>query len=250
MSNTSQTEPAKSQTLITHLLALRNVLFISAVAILIGFFVAFYLFIDHLMGFITQPIVERGIEIIYTAMSEALVTKFKVAIGAGIILASPVVIWQLWSFIKPALYPNEKKAFSWLFFISVALFLLGVVFCYLAVYMLAVDFFIVAGENLATPMLSIDKYVGFMFGFIVPFGVAFMLPVFLYITTKLGWTNYEMLASKRKFVIFGIALAAAILTPPDVVSQVMLGVPMVILYEVGAQITRFVKPREPKEDDE
>ena len=131
-----------------------------------------------------------------------------------------------------------------------ALFLLGVVFCYLAVYMLAVDFFIVAGENLATPMLSIDKYVGFMFGFIVPFGVAFMLPVFLYITTKLGWTNYEMLASKRKFVIFGIAVCAAVLTPPDVVSQVMLGVPMVVLYEVGAQITRFVKPRVPKEDEE
>ena len=250
MSNTSQTEPTKSQTLVSHLLALRNVLFVSAVAILVGFVVVFYVFIDYLMAFITNPIVERGIEIIYTAMSEALVTKFKVALIAGIILASPVVIWQLWSFVKPALYPNEKKAFSAMFFVSVALFLLGVVFCYLAVYMLAVDFFIVAGENLATPMLSIDKYVGFMFGFIVPFGVAFMLPVFLYITTKLGWTNYEMLASKRKFVIFGIAVCAAILTPPDIVSQVMLGVPMVVLYEIGAQITRFVKPRVPKEDEE
>jgi len=144
---------------------------------------------------------------------------------------------------------RDPDAFTALFFTSLMLFLIGIAFCYFAVYLLAVDFFIVAGENLATPMLSIDKYVGFMFGFIVPFGVAFMLPVFLYVTTKLGWTNYEMLASKRKFVIFGIFIFAAILTPPDVISQLLLGIPMVALYEVGAQITRKVKPAHRDEDE-
>jgi len=250
MSNTTpQSEPTKREALMSHLLALRNMLFISAIAILVGFVLVFYLAIDHLMHWITQPIVDRGIEIIYTAMSEALMTKFKVALIAGIVLASPVVIWQLWSFIKPALYAHEKKSLTALFFTSLMLFLIGIAFCYFAVYLLAVDFFIVAGENLATPMLSIDKYVGFMFGFIVPFGVAFMLPVFLYVTTKLGWTNYEMLASKRKFVIFGIFIFAAILTPPDVISQLLLGIPMVALYEVGAQITRKVKPAHRDEDE-
>ena len=255
MSNTTpqaesnQAEPTKLQAIMEHLKALRNVVFISAVAILVGFVAVFYLAIDVLMGWITTPIVARGIEIIYTAMSEALMVKFKVALVAGIVLASPVVIWQLWSFISPALYKHEKKMFISLFFASLILFLIGIMFCYGAVYLLAVDFFIVAGENLATPMLSIDKYVGFMFGFIVPFGVAFMLPVFIYVTTKMGWTTYEMLASKRKFVILGIAVFAAFLTPPDVVSQVMLGVPMVVLYEVGAQIARFVKPKEKSEYD-
>ena len=250
MSNTTpQAEPTKMQAIMEHLRALRNVIFISAIAILVGFVAVFYLAIDVLMGWITTPIVARGIEIIYTAMSEALMVKFKVAIVAGIVLASPVVIWQLWSFISPALYKHEKKMFISLFFASLILFLIGIMFCYSAVYLLAVDFFIVAGENLATPMLSIDKYVGFMFGFIVPFGVAFMLPVFIYVTTKMGWTTYEMLAGKRKFVILGIAVFAAFLTPPDVVSQVMLGVPMVILYEVGAQIARFVKPKEKSEYD-
>ncbi|MBR3742154.1 MAG: twin-arginine translocase subunit TatC [Clostridia bacterium] len=229
--------------LLTHLLALRKVLFVSALAVVIAFFGVYYLAIDSLMAWITGPIVERGIEIIYTAMSEALVTKFKVALIAAAIVASPVIIGQIWGFIKPALYPKEKKAFRILFFIALFLFLLGVTFCYLAVYLLAVDFFLVAGDQLATPMLSIDKYVSFLFGFIVPFGVAFQLPVALYLTTRMGWTNYKSLASKRKYVILGIFVLAAILTPPDIVSQVALGVPMILLYEAGVQVCRFTKSR-------
>ena len=230
--------------LLVHLQALRHVLIVSAAAVVIAFFLVFYLAIEQLMAWIIGPIAERGIQIIYTAMSEALVTKFKVAIIAAIILASPVIIWQIWSFIKPALFPKEKKAFRVLFLIALMLFLLGVVFCYLAVYMLAVDFFLVAGDNLATPMLSIDKYVSFLFGFIVPFGLAFQLPVALYLTTRIGWTDYKMLASKRKFVILGIFVFAAILTPPDVVSQLALGLPMILLYEIGIQACRLTKPRE------
>ncbi len=232
-----------SAPLLSHLLALRKVLFISALSVVIAFFLVYYLAIDYLMAWITGPIVERGIEIIYTAMSEALVTKFKVALIAAVIVASPVIIGQIWGFIKPALYPKEKKAFRVLFFIALFLFLLGVTFCYMAVYLLAVDFFLVAGDQLATPMLSIDKYVSFLFGFIVPFGVAFQLPVALYLTTRMGWTNYKSLASKRKYVILGIFVLAAILTPPYVVSQVALGVPMILLYEAGVQVCRFTKPR-------
>ncbi len=230
--------------LLVHLMALRRVLIVSAAAVAIAFVLVFYLAIEKLMAWIIGPIAERGIEIIYTAMSEALVTKFKVAIVAAIILASPVIIWQVWSFIKPALYPKEKKTFRGLFLVALLLFLLGVAFCYLAVYTLAVVFFLVAGDNLATPMLSIDKYVSFLFGFIVPFGLAFQLPVALYLTTRMGLTDYKMLASKRKFVILGIFVLAAVLTPPDVVSQVALGLPMILLYEVGIQACRLTKAKE------
>lgn len=234
----------QKQSVLVHLAALRNVLVISAAAIGIAFVLIFYLAIDRLMGIILQPIEARGIEIIYTAMSEALVTKMKVALIAAIVVASPVIIWQIWSFIKPALYPHEKKTFRILFFVVLLLFLMGVVFCYGAVYMLAVDFFLIAGENLAVPMLSVDKYVGFLFGFVVPFGIAFELPVVLYMTTRMGWTNHKMLASKRKFIVLAVVVVAAVLTPPDVVSQLMLAIPMLLLFEIGVLIARFVKPRE------
>ncbi|MBQ7306280.1 MAG: twin-arginine translocase subunit TatC, partial [Clostridia bacterium] len=224
--------------------ALRNVLVICAAAIGIAFVLVFYLGIDWLMGAILAPIEARGIEIIYTAMSEALMTKMKVALVAAIVVASPVIVWQIWSFIKPALYPHEKKLFRVLFFIVLLLFLLGVAFCYGVVYMLAVDFFLIAGENLAVPMLSVDKYIGFLFGFVVPFGIAFELPVVLYMTTRMGWTNHQMLASKRKFIILAVAVVAAILTPPDVVSQLLLAIPMLLLFEIGVLVARFVKPRE------
>ena len=204
-------------TLLAHLLALRKVVIISAAAVVIAFFFVFYALIEQLMAWIIDPIAARGIEIIYTAMSEALVTKFKVALIAAVILASPVVVWQAWGFIKPGLYPKEQRHFRVIFFIALLLFLMGVTFCYFAVYTLAVDFFLIQGDGLATPMLSIDKYVSFLFGFIVPFGIAFQLTVFLYFTTRMGWTNAKMLTSKRKYVILGIFVLAAVLTPPDVV---------------------------------
>ncbi len=236
--------PAGGAPLISHLLALRRVLVVSAVAVVAAFLLVYYLAIDRLMAWIIEPITARGIEIIYTAMSEALVTKFKVALIAALVVASPVIIGQIWWFVKPALYPKEIRSFRVLFFIALLLFLAGVAFCYLAVYTLAVDFFLVAGDNLATPMLSIDKYISFLFGFIIPFGIAFQLPVALYLTTRMGWTNYRSLASKRKYVILGIFILAAILTPPDVVSQVALGLPMVLLYEIGVQACRLTKPRD------
>ena len=236
----SANEPQEKASILSHLIALRKAFVISAAAIAAAFFVVYSFAIEYIMSLIITPIKKRGIEIIYTAMSEAFITKIKVAFLVAVILASPLIIWEFWNFIKPALYPKEKKAFKIIFFVALILFLSGVIFCYAAVYMLAVDFFLVAGDNLATPMLSLDRYVGFLFGFILPFGVAFQLPVFLYITTKIGWTNYKMLASKRKYVILAVFTLAAILTPPDVISQIALGLPMVLLYEIGIQICRFI----------
>ena len=236
-------EQENKQPLGEHLVALRKILLRSVAAIGIAFVGVFYLAIDTLMGFITGPIVERGITVIYTEMSAALMTKLKVAIIGGAVLASPYVFWQIWSFIKPALYAHEKRAFRLTFGAAVVLFLMGVAFCYAAVYFLAVDFFLVAGEELATPMLAIDKYVSFLFGFVLPFGLAFELPVALYITTKMGLTNHQMLASKRKFVILAVVVIAAFLTPPDVVSQIMLSIPILILFEVSLLICKVVRPK-------
>lgn len=228
-------------TLRDHLMALRKVIITCLIAVAVGFLIAFYFIIDPLMQWITAPIEQRGVQVIYTAVSEALTTKLKVSIVTGVVIAFPVIIWQVWSFIRPALYPKEQRSFRVFFFFTLVLFLVGIVFCYAAVFFLAIDFFMVSGEGLATPMLSLDKYINFLFGFLLPFGVAFMLPVFIYITTRVGLTTPEMLVSKRKYVILAIFIFAAILTPPDVVSQVLLGVPMLLLYEVGIFVSRLVK---------
>ncbi len=233
---------SEAQPLMQHVLALRRMLLISLGAAAAGFLGAFYFLRGYIMDFISSPIEAKGITLIYTAVSEALITQLKVSLVAGIVLASPVIVWQIWSFVKPALYEHEQKAFRRWFFVALILFLMGIVFCYLSVYPMAMNFFLVEGEGVATPMLSIDKYVSFLMGFLLPFGLTFQLPVVIYLTTRIGLTTVEMLTSKRKYVILGVAVIAAILTPPDVVSQIMLGVPMLLLYEVGVLVARFVKP--------
>lgn len=234
---------SSTQPLISHLMALRKLLVACAIAILAGFVLSFYLLCNPLMDFITSPISSRGITLIYTAVSEAMTTKLKVSLISGIVVVSPFIFYQIWSFIKPALYENEIRTFRVLFFLGLFMFLLGVVFCYRYVYELALNFFIIAGEDLATPMLSIDKYVGFLFSFVLPFGVVFELPIAVYMGTRLGWVDHAKLSHCRKYVFFGIFVLAAILTPPDVVSQIMLGVPIYLLYEVGVLVSRFTKNR-------
>jgi sec-independent protein translocase protein TatC len=232
------------QPIMQHIMALRKVLLVSVAAVLLSFIAIFGLIGDWLVDLLTRPIVNRGILIIYTAVSEALLTKMKVSLVAALVAACPVVLHQLWSFISPALYPRERKKFSLLFVAALFLFLLGIAFCYGVVYSMALDFFLVSGEGLATPMLSIDKYIGYLFGFALPFGISFQVPVAIYITTSIGLTSAKGLSKARKYVILAIAIIAAILTPPDVVSQVLLGIPMWLLYELSVVISRMVKKKE------
>ena len=124
-----------------------------------------------------------------------------------------------------------------IFLLAVLLFLMGVAFCYLCIYGLAVNFFLVAGEDIAVPMISIDRYLGFLLSFILPFGISFDLPVILYVTTRMGLTTPRMLISKFKYVLLIIFVAAAVLTPPDVFSQLMLALPLIVLYGAGVLVS-------------
>lgn len=239
-----------TQPLITHLMAFRKLVISILIAVLVGFIVAFYFLCGPLMKFITSPIESRGVEIIYTAVSEAFTTQLKVSLLAGVVVMSPFIFYQIWAFVKPALYDNEIRLFRFLFFIALLLFLIGIVFCYCYVYELALNLFLISGENLATPMLSIDKYVGFLFSFLLPFGVVFELPVAIFIAARMGVITHAQLTASRKFVFFGLFILAAILTPPDVISQIMLGMPMYVLYEVGVLVAKFTKPRAAKDSIE
>lgn len=237
----------EAKPLLSHFLALRKVFIVSVLAVLVAFLLIFYFLSSTLMDFILSPIKERGVEVIFTALSEAMITQLKLSLVAAVIVASPIIIGQIWGFVKPALYDAEIKKVRFWFFVTVFLFLCGVAFCYFCIYSLAVDFFLVAGENVVTPMISIDKYLNFMLSFLLPFGVAFNLPVAIYLTTKIGITTPTMLVKNFKFVVLLIAVTAAFLTPPDVFSQVMLAVPLLVLYCVGILVAKVVYAKKQKE---
>ncbi len=232
----------KKQAIMEHVLALRRVVIVSIAAVAVLFLLLFYLVCDPLVDFVLRPVRERGIDMISMAVSEALMTQFKVCLIAAVVCAMPIIIQQIWSFVSPALYPNEKRLFAGLFFAALMLFLGGVAFCYVYVFPLAIDLFWAASDTVATAMWSVKEYISFVLSFVLPFGLMFELPVVIYMLAKRGMVNYQKLAGFRKYVILIIAVVAAVLTPPDVVSQCMLGLPMYILYEIAAQMARFVKP--------
>lgn len=237
----------RKQALAEHIRALRKMLIVSVSAVLIAFLLLFYLACSPLVDFLLDPVRARGIEVISTAVSEAFMMKFKTCLVAGVVLAVPVIIQQIWTFVSPALYKEEKRLFAGLFFAMLLLFIVGVVFCYVYVFPLAVDLFWEASEGVATAMWSVNEYFDFVLSFVLPFGVMFELPVVIYMLARHGKVTYKTLAKNRKYVILAIAVIAAILTPPDVVSQCLLGAPMYLLYEVATQIARFVKPKKKSE---
>lgn len=240
----------QKEALYEHIRALRKVLVISAAAVGVLFVLFFYLFCDPLVNFVLAPVRSRGIDVIATAVSEALMIQLKVCLVAAVVAGMPVIIHQLWSFIAPALYPHEKRLVAGLFFVSLILFLAGVAFCYLYVFPLAINLFWAASDTVAPAMWSVQEYFNFVLSFVLPFGLMFELPVVIYMLARHGKVNYQKLAKARKYVLLAIAVVAAVLTPPDVVSQCMLGLPMFLLYEIAAQLARFVKPvnAEPTEE--
>lgn len=240
----------KKEALYEHIRALRRVLIISAAAVGVLFVLFFYLFCNQLVDFVLAPVRSRGIDVIATAVSEALMIQLKVCLVAAVVAAMPVIIQQIWSFIAPALYPHEKRLFIGLFFAALLLFLAGVAFCYLYVFPLAINLFWAASDTVAPAMWSVQEYFDFVLSFVLPFGLMFELPVVIFMLARHGKVNYPKLAKARKYVLLVIAVVAAVLTPPDVVSQCMLGLPMYLLYEIATQLARFVKPAKAAEETE
>ena len=233
----------EAKPLLDHLRDLRRLLFFCLAVILVCFLVIFTLFSKDLVQWISQPIVDMSIDIIYIDVSEAFTSQLKLAFIAGAVAASPAVFIAIWLFVRPALYKNERLAFGCMAVFALLLFIAGVVFAYFMVFRLAINFFIVSGENIATPMVSLERYVSFLFSFLLPFGVMFETPIVVIALTRIGLVNARMLGKARKFIILGVFIVAAILTPPDVISQVLLALPLLVLFEISIILSRFVRPR-------
>lgn len=234
----------KTMTFIRHLEELRKVIIISLIMVSITSTLSYFLFREQLFTFVTQPLLELKVPVVYLSPTEGFLTKIKICIIAGVLLALPVIMWEGWSFVAPALHVHERKFIMKVMPVSVLLFLGGVTFAYFVVFKLVLRFLVlVAGENL-TAMISFHQYISFLLAFSIPFGVVFELPVVTYFLVRFDLLTPEWLIHNRKYAILVVFIAAAALTPgPDPVSQLLMAVPMVVLYEVSVLIARMVKGR-------
>lgn len=240
----SDLSPEDKQTIIEHLEDLRKSLLISIVAIIIAAVFAFY-YSEQILTIIMSPLSSLNENLIVTGVTEAFFVKLKLSFIAGFVIAFPVVVWALWRFIKPALYPHERKYVYILFPVTIGLFAGGVLFAYYGILKLILNFFIyIAGENLET-MFKVDQYVSFVLAFTIPFGIVFELPVVVFFLSKLGIIGYETMARNRKYALLVIVILAAALTPgPDPFSQMMMAIPVYLLYEISIWIAKLAKPGE------
>lgn len=241
-----------------HLVELRKRLGISVAAVII-MSIFMWSFHDALLAWITQPLIDaltatakisrkaaQGM-IVTRELSEAFFVAMKVSFFAGLLAALPIILSQIWLFIAPGLYANEKKMMIPIVVGGTAMFLIGASFAYYFVTPMGFAFFIEFGSATFVPMYNISEYVEFFTKILFGFGLAFELPVFCYFLALMGLIDDRMMKSFFRYAIVLIFIIAALLTPPDVLSQTMMAIPLIILYGISILIVAAVNPA-PKED--
>jgi len=237
-------EPEKlaEGTLISHLLELRDRVLRAFLAVLVCFFPCAF-FSNELFTIVAQPLIDQlpaGSSLIATSVISPFMTPFKLAFFCGLFLAMPVVLYQIWAFVAPGLYRHEKRFALPLLGSSIVLFYVGVVFAYLFVFPVMFGFFASTTPTGVKMMTDINSYLDFVMTMFLCFGAAFEMPVVVVLLVLTGMVTVEKLASARGYVLVGIFVIAAILTPPDAVSQTIMAVPMYLLYEGGMLMARLI----------
>jgi sec-independent protein translocase protein TatC len=239
--------------LLDHLVEFRNRLMYSAIAVFLGFVVC-YFFAEDIYQFLVQPLADAyqgqtDRRMIYTGLAEAFFTYVKVAFWAGTFLTFPFVAIQLWLFIAPGLYRNEKQAFLPFLAATPVLFFLGGAMVYYLIFPLAWRFFLsfeTPGGNGTLPIeleARVGEYLSLVMKMIFAFGLCFQLPVALTLMGRVGIVSADALARNRKYAIVGVFVVAAVITPPDIISQIGLAIPILLLYEISIIAVRIVERR-------
>ena len=239
--------------LMEHLVELRARLLRSIAALAVAFATCLY-FVNPIMGFLVQPLRDAsgaGGKLIYTQLYEAFFVDLKVALFAAFMLSFPVIANQLWAFIAPGLYAKEKKAFLPFLLATPVLFLSGAALAYYVVMPTAFRWMLGFQGNRGGIQMealpSVGDYLGLVMQFILAFGISFLLPVLLLLLNQAGIVARAQLIAARRYVIVGITIIAAVMTPPDVGSQLMLAVPLLILFEGSLIIMWFSEKKAAKE---
>lgn len=242
-SQSNQKTVDEGQPLVEHLIELRTRLLHSIVAVLIIFLPLFY-FANELYAYISKPLrayLPEGTSMIATEVASPFLTPFKLTLVLSIFIAIPYILHQLWSFIAPGLYTNEKKLAIPLLVSSVILFYAGICFAFFVVFPLIFGFFTGAAPEGVTVMTDINRYLDFVLKLFFAFGIAFEIPIATVLLVSTGASTVKSLRSKRPYVIVGCFVVGMLLTPPDVISQLLLAVPMWILFELGIIFSTFIK---------
>lgn len=249
----------QEMSLIEHLTELRNRMMIAAGAIIVGF-LACYFFAEQIYGFLVRPLAnELGEDrrMIYTGLAEVFFTYIKVAFFAGAFLAFPVVAIQFYRFIAPGLYKREKHAFLPFLIATPILFFLGGAMVYFVIMPLAWKFFLsfevpqAGATGLAIQLeAKVSEYLNLVMKLIFAFGLAFQLPVALTLMARVGIVSAAGLAKQRKYAIVIVFIVAAILTPPDIISQIGLGIPIILLYEISIVLCRMIEKKRAEREAE
>lgn len=232
------------QPLVAHLSELRDRLLRSVLSILVIFVGLFY-FANDIYAYVSEPlrsILPEGASMIATEVASPFLTPFKLTLFTAVFLAMPYILYQLWSFIAPGMYRKEKKLAIPLLVSSVLLFYAGSAFAYYVVFPLVFGFFTTVGPTDITIMTDINRYLDFVLKLFFAFGLAFEIPIVAVMLIRVGITTADNLAAKRAYIIVMCFVLGMLLTPPDVISQALLAIPMWILFEIGVFFGRMVTP--------
>lgn len=228
-----------------HLDELRHRLIISVVTIGIAFAVS-YAFSQQILILLQRPMPTR---LVFIAPTEAFFVNLKVAFYAGLFLSVPLLLFQVWKFVAPGLYEHERKYSYPFLIISTVLFLIGGLFAYLVILPITLHFLISQGGELWTPNITLSNYLSFCMRLLLAAGLIFEFPVLMYFLAKIGVVTPEFLVKNRKYAILAAFIISAVLTPPDIFSQILLAVPLFLLFELSIFVARRVAARKDAVED-
>jgi sec-independent protein translocase protein TatC len=244
----SEPSVEKEESLMSHLLELRDRLLRCVIAILVPFVILAFFWpkAGYIYDLVAKPMIDTlpaGTKMIATGVITPFMVPMKVTALAAFLLVLPYVLYQVWAFVAPGLYQHEKRLALPLIVSSTLLFFGGMAYCYFVVFRMVFTFIAGFAPASITPAPDIEAYLGFVMTMFVAFGVAFEVPVVVVLLVRFGIATLEKLREARGYVIVGAFVIAAVVTPPDVLSQLLLAIPLCLLYEVGLLIARFIKPR-------
>ncbi len=239
-----------TESFISHLIELRGRLLKIVLGFILVFF-ALFPFANKIYALLAAPMLAKlpeGGQMIATAVTTPFFVPMKVAMMAAFVISLPFTLYQIWAFIAPGLYDNEKKLMLPVIFASTLLFICGMAFAYFAVFPTVFGFIAHSAPEGVAVMTDIAEYLDFVMTLFMAFGLAFEVPIAVVLIARFGWVSIVQLKEARSYVIVGAFIIGAIFTPPDIVSQFMLAVPLWLLYEVGIVVAQLTHPKPQKEN--